>query len=59
MSQIVVYRQYWMATIKDRHTCCLCNRIAINAVEYLGEDGICERIVWHCDSCINFAEGFM
>ena len=59
MSQVVRYRQYWMATLKDRHWCQICGELAINAVEYVRDDGICERIVWHCNSCINFAESCM
>ena len=24
MSQVILYRQYWMATLKDRHLCASC-----------------------------------
>ena len=49
MSRIVVYRQYWMATLKDRHYCEICGELAINAMVILDKYGICERIYWHCD----------
>ena len=59
MSPVILYRQYWMATLKDRHTCQICDQVAINAYEYVGDEGICERIVWYCNFCINFAESCM
>ena len=49
MSQIVVYRQFWMATLKDRRCCQVCGELAINALEYLDKNGICESVSWFCD----------
>jgi hypothetical protein len=56
MSQIVRYRQYWMATLKDRHQCQMCGELAVNAFEFVGEEGICELVTWLCDNCINEAK---
>jgi len=49
VSEIVVYRQYWMATIKDRHCCQICGELAINAFEYVDKNGTCTKVVWLCD----------
>ena len=49
MSWIVVYRQYWMATLNERHSCHCCGELAINAFEFLNESGICQSLAWHCD----------
>ena len=49
MSQVVRYRQYWMATLKDRHWCQICGELAINALEYLDMHGVCESVSWICD----------
>ena len=49
MSRIVVYRQYWMAMLKERHNCHCCGELAINAFEFLNESGICQSLAWHCD----------
>jgi hypothetical protein len=49
MSQIVLYRQYWMATLKDRHLCSVCGSLAINALEYRDKNGICKSISWFCN----------
>ena len=49
MSQTVPYRQYWMATLKDRHNCYVCDNLAIGALEFMDENGICESVSWFCD----------
>ena len=49
MSQIVVYRQYWMATLKDRHYCQICGDLAITALEFVDKNGIRESVSWFCD----------
>ena len=48
MSQIVVYRQYWMATLKDRHCCQICGDLALTALEFVDKNGICESVSWFC-----------
>ena len=48
MSQIVVYRQYWMATLKDRHCCQIYCELAISALEFVDKNGIRESVVWFC-----------
>ena len=49
MSQIVVYRQYWMATLNDRHCCQICGDLAVTALEFVDKNGICESVGWFCD----------
>ena len=49
MSQVIRYRQYWMATLKDRHVCQICNEVAINALEFNYENGTCNSVSWFCD----------
>jgi len=51
MNQIVVYRQYWMATLKDRHCCQICGDLAITALEFVDKNGIRE-----CDLAITALE---
>ena len=49
MSQVILYRQYWMATLKDRHCCQICGDLAVNA-EYLESDnGVIDSVNWVCD----------
>jgi hypothetical protein len=53
MSQVARYRQYWMATLKDRHDCNICGELAVNA-EYLETDnGVIQSVDWVCDAHIN------
>ena len=49
MSQVILYRQYWMATLKDRHWCQICGELAISALEFVDKNGMCESVVWLCD----------
>ena len=49
MSQARHYRQYWMATLKDRHKCFSCGNLAISALEFMDENGICQSVIWFCD----------
>jgi hypothetical protein len=50
MSQILRYRQYWMAMLKIRHDCNICGELAVNA-EYLETDnGVIRSVNWVCDS---------
>ena len=46
MSQVILYRQYWMATLKDRHCCQICGELAISALEFVDKNGICESVSW-------------
>ena len=48
MSDVILYRQYWMATLRDRRCCQVCGTLAINALEYVGKSGICTKVVWLC-----------
>jgi len=50
VSQIVVYRQYWMATLKDRHDCKICGELAVNAEYFEAENGEIHNIKWVCDT---------
>ena len=49
MTQVVRYRQYWMATLKDRHWCQICGELAISALEFVDKNGMCESVSWLCD----------
>ena len=50
MSQILRYRQYWIAPVKIRHDCNICGELAVNA-EYLETDnGVIRSVNWVCDS---------
>jgi hypothetical protein len=49
MSQVILYRQNWMATLKDRHVCQVFNELAINALEFKDENGTCVSVSWFCD----------
>ena len=50
VSQIMVYRQYWMATLKDRRSCEVCGDLAVNAEYFESENGDTCNIKWVCDS---------
>ena len=49
MSPVILYRQYWMATLKDRHCCQVCGELAISALECVDKNGIRESVSWLCD----------
>ena len=49
MSRVEFYRQYWMATLRDRNCCQICGELAINALEYLDKHCTYESISWFCD----------
>lgn len=49
MSQVILYRQYWMATLKERHVCQICNGLAINALASMDQNGTCNSVGWFCD----------
>ena len=49
MNQVILYRQYWMTTLKDRHFCQVCGELAISALEFVDKNGICELVSWICD----------
>ena len=49
MSQVILYRQYWMATLKDRHCCQICGELAISALEFVDKNGMCESVSWFCN----------
>ena len=48
MSQVILYRQYWMATLKDRQYCQICGEQAISALEFVDKNGMCESVGWFC-----------
>ena len=51
MTQILRYRQYWMATLKERHVCQICCGIAIYA-KYVDDGKSGPREVrWLCGVC--------
>jgi hypothetical protein len=50
MSQIEVYRQHWMATLKDRHNCHICCELAVNAEYSESQNGHIFGIQWVCDT---------
>jgi hypothetical protein len=41
-----------MATLKDRHKCCVCGNLATSALEFQDENGICNSVIWFCDKDI-------
>jgi hypothetical protein len=49
MSQILCYRQHWMATLKARNSCETCGNLAINALDDLDEHGTCVSVSWYRD----------
>jgi hypothetical protein len=50
MSRIVRYRQYWMATLKDRHYCEVCGDLAVNAEFLEAEKEDIHSIKWVCET---------
>jgi hypothetical protein len=48
MSQILRYRQYWMATLKVRHACIECGELAIYAKYSFPLNGTIEGVSWYC-----------
>ena len=51
VSQIFQYRQYWMATLKERHVCQICGDMAIDA-KYVDDGRSGPREVkWLCGVC--------
>jgi len=46
MSQVLVYRQYWMATLKNRQCCQICNDFAIEAEYSEADDGRVIGVSW-------------
>ena len=49
MSKTIRYRQYWMATLKHRHTCNSCGALAVNAEYEISAVEIARNVVWFCD----------
>jgi len=43
MSEILLYRQSWMATIKGRQNCQICGDLAINALAFVARMGHANR----------------
>ena len=54
MSQVMRYRQYWMATLKDRHCCQICGELAVSAFWVMQENDQIEKIYWLCDDHISW-----
>jgi hypothetical protein len=46
MSKFVRYRQFWMATLKDRHQCQKCGELAVNALYLNSDNGVINRGSW-------------
>lgn len=44
------YRQHWMATIRDRHTCVICEVFAVSAKYIEVNNGEIENVKWLCDA---------
>jgi hypothetical protein len=42
------YRQYWMATLKDRRCCQVCGSLAIIAEYTEADDGLIKKVTWLC-----------
>jgi hypothetical protein len=55
MSKFVRYRQYWMATLKDRHTCQICGQLATSAEYMTNEKDVVQNLRWLCDDHLNTA----
>jgi hypothetical protein len=49
MSQVILYRQHWMATLKVRRNCHICCELAVNAEYSETENGYICGIQWVCD----------
>ena len=49
MSKTIRFRQYWMATLKNRHTCSNCGVLALNAEYEISAEEIARNVVWLCD----------
>ena len=49
MSKTIRYRQYWMATLKNRHACSSCGVLALNAEYEISAVEIARNVVWLCD----------
>ena len=56
MSQILFYRQYWLATLKDRHICASCGVVATFAKYSENEDGRTINVSWLCVNHIRNSE---
>jgi hypothetical protein len=50
MSQTLLYRQYWLATLKNRHICASCGAVATIASYSENEDGCAINVSWFCES---------
>ena len=48
MSEFLLYRQYWMATLRDRHECEICGELATEAQYLENEDGCVIMVSWIC-----------
>jgi hypothetical protein len=48
MSQILEFRQHWMATIRDRHICEICGVLAVSAKYVEVDNGKIEIVKWLC-----------
>lgn len=56
VSQIFQYRQYWMATLKERHVCQICGDMAIDA-KYVDDGRSGPRGVrWLCVACSDLVQ---
>ena len=53
MSEILLYRQYWLATLKDRHLCASCGVGATFAKYSENEDGCAINVSWLCENHID------
>jgi hypothetical protein len=58
MSQILYYRQHWMATLKERHACDKCGELAMYASWNEIYGAICE-VNWFCKPEHEYLRGGM
>jgi hypothetical protein len=56
MSQVVRYRQYWMATLKDRNYCEFCCDLAVSAEYTTTENAVVQNLRWLCGAHLSDTE---
>ena len=56
MSQVILYRQYWMATLKDRHCCQICGELAVSAEFTTNSNDVVQSLRWLCDGHLSDTE---
>jgi hypothetical protein len=56
MSQVILYRQYWLATLKDRHCCQFCGELAVSAEYTTTENAVVQNLRWLCGAHLSDTE---